>query len=74
MKIYFISFVISILMMAFSSVAIYNITDYMDPPVTPDGHRYMPTENIAKALFLSIIIGAVTFISAIRIQRERGKK
>lgn len=61
-------------MMAFSSVAIYNIADYMDPPVTPDGHRYMPTENIAKPLFLSMIIGAVTFISAIRIQRQKHKK
>ncbi|AZA79132.1 hypothetical protein EG347_17280 [Chryseobacterium sp. G0186] len=61
-------------MMALSSVAIYNITDHIDPPVTPEGHKYMPTENVAKALFLSIIIGAVTFISVVRILRRRPKK
>lgn len=60
--------------MALSSVAIYNIADHIDPPVTPDGHKYMPTENIAKALFLSIIIGAITFISIARILRQRPKK
>lgn len=74
MKIYSISFLISIVMMTLSGVAIFNILECIDPPITEDGHRYMPTENMVKSFFLSIIAGAVIFIFAIRLQRQRQKR
>ncbi len=61
-------------MIALSGTVIFNILDYIDPPVTKEDHRYMPTESLAKALFLSLIIGAITFIAAVRIQRLRQNK
>ncbi len=61
-------------MMALSGAVIFNIIDYLDPPVTEEGLRYMPTENLLKSFFLSIITGAIVFIVAVRIQRQRLKK
>ncbi|AZA92169.1 Uncharacterised protein [Chryseobacterium nakagawai] len=61
-------------MMTLSGIVIFNILDYIDPPVTKDGLRYMPIESIVKSFFSSLIIGAITFITAIRIQRLRQKK
>lgn len=61
-------------MIVLSGTVIFNILECIDPPVTKDGHRYMPTENLAKASFSSLIIGAVTFIAAIRIQRLKKNK
>lgn len=60
--------------MVLSAVAIYNIADYVDPSVTSDGHPYMPTQNIAKSIIGSLIITAITFIAAVKVQRERQKK
>lgn len=74
MKIYLISALISIVMMILSAVTIYNIADYIDPPVTDDGHPYMPTENIAKSLIGSLILTAIAFIVTVKIQRERQKR
>lgn len=74
MKIYLISFLISLVMMALSGAVIFNIIDYLDPPVTEEGLRYMPAENLLKSFFLSIITGAIVFIVAVRIQRQRLKK
>ncbi|WP_419489386.1 hypothetical protein [Chryseobacterium bernardetii] len=74
MKIYFISFLISIIMIALSGIVIFNILDYTDPSITKEGFRYMPTENLVKSLFLSFIIGAITFITAVRIQRLKQNK
>lgn len=74
MKIYFISFLISTVMIALSGIVIFNILDYTDPPVTKEGHKFMPTENLAKSSFLSLIIGAITFIAAVRIQRLKQNK
>jgi hypothetical protein len=51
MKIYLISFLISLVMMALSGAVIFNIIDYLDPPVTEEGLRYMPTENLLKSFF-----------------------
>ncbi|MCS4305264.1 MULTISPECIES: hypothetical protein [Chryseobacterium] len=61
-------------MITLSGIVIYNILDYIDPPVTAEGFRYMPTESLFKSTFFSIIIGAVVFITAIRIQRQRQNK
>ncbi|WP_426477028.1 hypothetical protein ACP3T3_17370 [Chryseobacterium sp. CBSDS_008] len=71
MKIYLSSFVISLIIMLISTVVTYNFVDYLDPPLTEDEHRYMPTENIVKSLFLNFILGAAVFIFAVRIQREK---
>lgn len=60
--------------MTLSGTIIFNILDYLDPPVTEEGFRYMPTESLLKSLFFSFIIGAITFITAARIQRlKQGK-
>ncbi len=60
--------------MALSGTVIFNILDYQDPPVNEEGFKYMPTENLAKSFFFSFIIGAVTFITAARIQRLKHGK
>ncbi len=60
--------------MALSGIVIFNILDYIDPPVTKEGFRYMPTESLFKSVFFSIIIGAVVFITAVRIQRQGQNK
>lgn len=74
MKIYLISFLISLVAMVLSGAVIFNILDYADPPVTKEGFRYMPTESLVKSFFISIITGAIAFITAVRIQRQRMKK
>ncbi len=60
--------------MLFSTVVTYNIVDCLDPPVTSDGHHYMPAENIANSLFLGFVLGAVVFIFTVRIQRQPYRK
>ncbi|MDH5036562.1 MULTISPECIES: hypothetical protein [Chryseobacterium] len=74
MRIYLTSFVISLIMMLFSTMVIYHIVDYSDSSATEDNRHYMSTENIANSLFLSFVLGAVVFISAVRIQRPAYKK
>ncbi|NIF07639.1 hypothetical protein F3J23_19630 [Chryseobacterium sp. Tr-659] len=71
MKIYFISFIISIVAMIFSAIIVYNIADCIDPPVPEEKHSYMLTENIVKSFFLSIMSGAIVFITAVRLQRKK---
>ncbi len=61
-------------MMLFSAMVIYHIVDYLDSSATEDNRHYMSTENIANSLFLSLVLGAVVFISAVRIQRPTYKK
>ncbi|MDR4894948.1 hypothetical protein OH816_22570 [Chryseobacterium sp. CFS7] len=73
MRIYLNSFAISLIMMLFSAMVIYNIVDCLDPPVTEDDHHF-PTENIVKSMFLSFVLGAVVFISAVRLQRQTPKR
>ncbi len=60
--------------MSISTVITFNIMDCLDPPVTEDGHPYMPTENLVKSLFLSFVLGAFVFITAIKIQRQNLQK
>ncbi|BFO66164.1 hypothetical protein NK356_05425 [Chryseobacterium sp. S0630] len=74
MRIYLTSLVISLIMMLFSTMVIYHIVDYLDSSATEDNRHYMSTENIANSLFLSFVLGAVVFISAVRIQRPTYKK
>ncbi|QQY32487.1 hypothetical protein [Chryseobacterium gleum] len=74
MRIYLNSFLISLIIMLFSTMVTYNIVDCLDPPVTADGRHYMPAENIANSLFLGFVLGAVVFIFAVRIQRQPYRK
>ncbi|MFS4474167.1 hypothetical protein [Chryseobacterium sp. T20] len=74
MRIYLTSLVISLIMMLFSTMVIYHIVDYLDSSATEDNRHYMSTENIANSLFLSFVLGAIVFISAVRIQRPSYKK
>ncbi|WP_126653398.1 hypothetical protein [Chryseobacterium aureum] len=71
MKIYLISFVVSLIFISVSTVITYTIADGLDPSVTEDGHRYTPTGNILKSLLLSMALGAFVFILTVRIQRKK---
>ncbi|RLJ23007.1 hypothetical protein CLU97_4584 [Chryseobacterium sp. 7] len=57
--------------MSVSTVVTYNIIDSLDPPITEDGHRYMPIGNILKSLLVSFVLGAFVFIIAVKIQRKK---
>lgn len=57
--------------MIFSAIIVYNIADCIDPPVPEEKHSYMLTENIVKSFFLSIMSGAIVFITAVRLQRKK---
>ncbi|CAI8937028.1 Mechanosensitive ion channel protein MscS [Chryseobacterium sp. IT-36CA2] len=60
--------------MSVSTVVTFNIVDALDPPVTEDGHRYMPIGNILKSLLLSFVFGAFIFIISVNIQRKNRKR
>lgn len=60
--------------MLFSTMVIYHIMNYLDSSATEDNRHYMSNENIANSLFLSFVLGAIVFISAVRIQRPTYKK
>jgi hypothetical protein len=61
MKIFFISCLISAISLLIFSFILYNIFIYFEPPVTIDGHKYMPTRHIVKSLFFSFIFSIVIF-------------
>lgn len=53
MKVNLISLLISIVSMILLVFIIYQIVNYITPPVTINGHRYMPTSNIMKSISYS---------------------
>ncbi|KPE49900.1 hypothetical protein [Chryseobacterium indologenes] len=69
MKIYLASFLISLITLIIAVVAVYEAADYINPPITTDGHRYMPTGNVFIALIYSIPAAILSFFISIRIQR-----
>ncbi|WP_288375043.1 hypothetical protein [Chryseobacterium culicis] len=71
MKIYLISFVVSLIFMSVSTVITYTIADSLHPPVTEEGQRYMPTGNIVKSLLLNFVLGAFVFILTVKILRKK---
>jgi hypothetical protein len=71
MKIYLISLAISIVVMIVSTFVLYFTYDYIYPPITLDGHRYMPTSNVLKALFFSFLLSILIFYISIRIQKKK---
>jgi hypothetical protein len=73
MKIYSIAFLISIVVLAVSIVVVYEIADYMNPPVTEDGHRYMPTGNVFITMIYSILFAVLSFFISARILRRKNR-
>jgi hypothetical protein len=41
----------------------YQILMNVNPPITPDGHRYMPTNNLFQSTLVSIVLLPVIFLS-----------
>ncbi|MDR6923263.1 hypothetical protein [Chryseobacterium sp. 2987] len=74
MKIYLISFLISIAILIITMVAVYETADYISPPVTTDGHRYMPTGNVFIALVYGFLSAILSFFISVRILRRRQKR
>lgn len=70
MKINLVSLLISIISMVLLAVLIYQIVSYVSPPVTVDGHRYMPTSNILKAVFFSFLFSVVIFFVSRKILKK----
>lgn len=71
MKIYIISTVISLVVLFISIVLLYNFFIYIDPPITSDGHKYMPTEQVTKSIFCSLFISIILFFVSVKIQKNR---
>lgn len=74
MKIYLISFLISIAILIAAILAVYEIADYTNPPVTAEGKRYMPTENVFIALIYGFFSAILSFFISVRILRRRLEK
>lgn len=66
MKKYLISIVISIICFLVFVLTLYNVFIYIDPPITHDGHRYMPTSHIVKSVFFALIISILCFVFVIK--------
>ena len=63
---------ISILSLVIFTIIIYQILSYLNPPITEDGHPYMPTQNILKSIFYSLIIGTIIFfISRRKLMKKK---
>ncbi|WP_326983281.1 hypothetical protein VUJ46_01665 [Chryseobacterium sp. MYb264] len=71
MKTGIISFIIALISMILSGLAIYQFVAYINPPVTMDGHRYMPTSNILKSFVFSFIIAVIVFFAARKMIMRR---
>lgn len=59
--------------MVFATVASYNIVDYINPPVTEEGHRYMPIGNIIKSIIGGFVSAVLAFFISIKVLRQRKK-
>ena len=66
-----ISLFVSIISLIIFTLIIYQILSYLNPAVTIDGHKYMPTQNILKSIFYSIIIGIIIFFISKKLIRKR---
>ncbi len=49
--------ILSLLISILLGIIAYNFLIYLYPPITEDGHKYMPTQN----LFISFLISLVLF-------------
>nr|WP_315032610.1 hypothetical protein [uncultured Chryseobacterium sp.] len=73
MRIYLLPLLISIVVMGFATVATYNIADYVNPPATEDGQRYMPFGNIIESMFFGFLAFILSFYISLRAMRQRKK-
>lgn len=60
--IYGISIILSFCFLTLSSIIIYNILIYFNPPITPDGlHKIMPIKQAIISLFISFLLSIILF-------------
>ncbi|MCS3867721.1 uncharacterized BrkB/YihY/UPF0761 family membrane protein [Chryseobacterium ginsenosidimutans] len=62
MKATFASLFMSIIFFIFEGVILYFLFDYFNPPITEDGHKYMPIGNIFYSIIISFIASVLFFI------------
>lgn len=74
MKINLISLSISIVSMILLVFVIYQMVDYITPPITIDGHRYMPTSNVLKSVFYSLLLSIIIFFISRKVIKGRMSK
>lgn len=65
MKATFTSLFMSTIFFIFGYFILYFLFDYLNPPVTQDGHKYMPIGNVLYSGIISFI-AAVLFFMLIR--------
>lgn len=56
MKNILISIAISVIIFLIFTVIFYNVIVYFYPPITEDGHKYMPISQIIKSTFISLVM------------------
>ncbi|HAO27709.1 MAG TPA: hypothetical protein DCQ68_08645 [Chryseobacterium indologenes] len=73
MRLYLLPLLISIIAMSFTTIAAYNIMDFINPPMTEDSHENMPMENVIESLFLGFLAFILSFYVSLRALRQRKK-
>lgn len=71
MKVNLISLLISIVSMIQLVFIIYQIVNYITPPVTINGHRYMLTSNILKSISYSFSLSVMIFFITRKVIKRR---
>lgn len=71
MKTILISIAISTLLFIVFTVIFYNIVVYFYPPITEDGHRYMPISQIVRSIFMSLALSVICFIFCVKKLKKR---
>ncbi len=61
--------IVAVLVFILSVFLLYNIFIYYSPPITGDGHKYMPTEQIVKSIFFSVTLSIIIFIICWKLQQ-----
>jgi uncharacterized BrkB/YihY/UPF0761 family membrane protein len=62
MKATFASLFMSIIFFIFGGVILYFLFDYFNPPITEDGHKYMPIGNVLRSVIIALISSILVFI------------
>ena len=62
MKATFTSLFMSTLFFIFGYVILYLLFDFLNPPITDDGHRYMPIGNVLYSGIITFFTSMLFFI------------
>lgn len=54
---------LSLISYGISLILLYMLFDMLYPPVTEDGHRYMPIGNVIKSVVLAVPVAVAIIIS-----------